>query len=321
MSNLPVSQFEQGDIILFRADFSKPKEDWISIAIALLTKSDVSHSALYMGNEIISDEASNGLGKRIISDVNGILPIYIKRLLNPTDKAPVLNVANTFLSDDEPYDYPALVLLGLLLVYEDVSTSQIPEKLLLPILKYASSALDKWLQNKRNPGKAAMVCSQYVYECYKEAGSFYQLNCNNTILSNSPKNQNLLSYIYNHVANRVQSSLNESSNFQNEVNIQDIINPEFGEAFLKELNAIENHQSSCESTKPTSNLIHCILNLSDKIYELFHDTDASIDSFKKLEFCKSISRNSLFITPADLKNCSNLETVGESMITRTDMNK
>ncbi len=193
---MDVKDLKAGDILLY----SPTKWDPIGLAISALTLSPACHAGLYMGNGQVAEEISKGLVEDSVSESFGHRKIYVKRLRNPKDMKPVSNVAGNYLSQEEKYGYADIILLSasilsadfekLAVIFQwDIKTKwvecfrKIAEHAVL-FLKFYYDVI-----KKRHP----MICSQFVYTCYDEAGKDYKLNCissdqtGNTLLSHAEK--------------------------------------------------------------------------------------------------------------------------------------
>jgi hypothetical protein len=322
MDSIFIRDFMEGDILLFKVDLSDPNTEWISKAIALLTNSDVSHAALYMGESTISDEGLSGLACHAISDADPAAgpdhtssadkeprPVYVRRLTTPECKKPVIDAAKQYILCDEPYDKPALVLLGLILLYRDCPLHLLPVDLVTRILAMAASIIDECINRICHPGKKPMVCSQYVFQCYVSAGAEYQLSIHNDCSSNRLP-------LIDHVHNVVKNSPEEWQQISFHAERYD---ETIGSEFVKALQAADLSQpASVSSAEIDKDLIRSVLHFSDKLHSLWHGSDNTMSTIEKLS--SNMDAKSLFVTPADLKLCNNLKDEGSALIYRASEN-
>jgi hypothetical protein len=172
-----ISDLKQGDVLLF----SPEKGSFISWAITYLTNSNVSHAAMYyndMQHSIIEETppqvAVNNAEKRFKDRT-----IYVKRLKNDLPMTPVIDVATSYLNNEEPYDEAGLYIVGILLIYKNFSPNNLAQKVIVKILKKLTAEIVKVIDDHQYPDKEPMVCSQFVAQCYANAGSEYELNIQN----------------------------------------------------------------------------------------------------------------------------------------------
>ena len=293
-----VEDFQAGDILLFQID---ENSDWISRAISILTNSDVSHAALYMGKNILSDEGLDGLACHQITDDTTGQPIYVERLNPNLDMTPVLQAANKMIGQQEPYNKLALVQLGLLLLYKkEFPVDSIDRFLLKWVFDAATVAINEYLNKIFSPGKEPMVCSQYVYQCYQDAGTDYQLLIQNPLLAKNTKKQISLMEA---IQNQIETTHDRVKTMPVQMTAAEINNPAMGERFVSALQNITETKHKVSVSAMNNDLIESIFTFSKQA-----------DSFAS----KSKSTiNAMLVTPADLENCINLIDKGTALIERT----
>ncbi len=168
------------DIIIFEAG-----DDWIGKSIAWLTKSTVSHAALYRPEGELVEMGMSGIGANKFHTVEKGAKAYVMRLNPEHDPAPVLAAADKYLQAKIRYDFPALVILGGLLIYRTIRPTPKLQKITDLILSAACQALDKLLQ-AATKSSGAMVCSQLVYQCYLDSGEEYHIRLHDGNLVTAP---------------------------------------------------------------------------------------------------------------------------------------
>lgn len=316
MNKISTEDFLPGDILLFKVDVSNPNTEWISKAIAFLTNSDVSHAALYMGNNLLSDEGLSGLACHKINDDSAddpaARPTYVRRLETPIDKEPVLNSAKQYIKNNEPYDTPALVLLGLILIYRKLPIHLLPVDFVTKVLAIAAAKIDEYIASRLHPGKKPMVCSQYVFQCYEDGGEDYQLQVRlfNTLPENS---YTLIDHVHKIVSNapdqwgsQVQTTLTPAYTYDEESM----------SALVEKMKTIDFSQAMPTSVELDKEIIQSVLHFSNKVYTLFHQDETELTTVEKLSI--TTDKKALFVTPADLKLCANLNDIGDAIIYRDD---
>lgn len=164
-----------GDILIFQAE-----DKWISKLIAWGTFSDVSHAAMVMTNGQMVEMGLDGIMLNLIGSDGGD-PAYQLRLDPPQDTAPLAAAAARYLDQRICYDIPALVLLGIALIFRHLHPSGPVYSLLDQLITAACVELDK-LINKILGHPDAMVCSQLVYQIYQDCGTLYHLQVRNGAL-------------------------------------------------------------------------------------------------------------------------------------------
>lgn len=163
---------EAGDVLLF----SVLKGDFISSMIGILTNSDVSHAALFADED-----------KKTILEATGDSPvleneaalrfegrdIYVCRRRVPLDAAPVISAGRHHV--DARTMYGGIYTLGALLVlskYARIRWDAETSKAAIALLAATYSVLRSWLER----GDAKVFCSQFVAQCFEEAGERYRLH-------------------------------------------------------------------------------------------------------------------------------------------------
>lgn len=170
--------YKIGDIIIFKAE-----DDWLSKAIALLSDSDVSHAAMVYSEDSIVEVGAYGIGvnKTEIADGDAV---YVMRMQGEPDSAPLIQSADHYLSTGVRYDFSGLILLAGLLVYKKLPNASGVLSVSQRILSAAVSKLDQYInQLGKKSGAPAMVCSQLVYQIYKDCGKKYQILIENGTFS------------------------------------------------------------------------------------------------------------------------------------------
>lgn len=168
-----------GDVIIFEAG-----DDWISKCIAKLTNSTVSHAAMLMSEDTMVEMGAKGIV------VDGCSPddlgelTHFLRLTPEQDPAPLIKAAQSYLSAGVKFDYPDLLLLAGMLVYRGVRPTPRWKKITDLILQLACWELDKLLNRLIHKGEKVpvMICSQLVYQCYRDCGKDYELVLENALL-------------------------------------------------------------------------------------------------------------------------------------------
>lgn len=157
----------KGDVLLFA-----PEDDCISGLICALTKSRVSHAAMYYGREgntyKMVEENLAGLQLVDLPALDGGRVIYVRRYKSrPFAEEGVTKKADAYLANKERYAFGTLLLAGAALVSGRFIADEAIVKQVTKLLGIINSVLEKVLSRlNMHP----MTCSQFVTQCYHEAG-------------------------------------------------------------------------------------------------------------------------------------------------------
>ncbi len=278
-----------GDILLFEAG-----DHLLSKAIALLTESSVSHAALlYTQDEIVGMGLHGVSAFRFSVDPSGAPNedadlIHVRRMNGEPDPAPIIGAAQVYLDQKLVYDMPLLVLLGGLLVYRKLRFTSATWPFVKPILRGAVAALDNWLNERQ--GRPAQVCSQFVQQCYLDAG--YPIRFQNGILQGE---QGLC------IVDLLQDEPTEASQLtdgsQEDVMLDDAFWTRFNQAL-----SLQTEDDICLFEPPQDAL---------------HAAKAFADRAERLSLETATPLKAMFVTPADLlSHASNLYDIGSAWIRR-----
>lgn len=166
---MKVSDLRQGDVLLFDT------EDGVAIddLIVLLTGSRATHAALYYNTTgIIADAYPPTIALHQISDLADGRTVWVRRhAQSALPMQPVTDAAARYVSAQEPYDMPGLVMLGLLLLYKHTHPlSTRTQQIVFQLLKRMAYQLDQVFAKGRHP----MVCSEFVTQCFTDAATSTQ---------------------------------------------------------------------------------------------------------------------------------------------------
>lgn len=172
---LNVSKLKAGDIMTFDGERDEQGNlDPLSHLIMILTDSEVSHGGLFIQENppAMADAALSGLHAHLVADKGDPLrPVHICRLkmADQLDLTPVIEAANKYIKDDLVYPMPDLILLGMILVYKNISHVSLKQKVIIGLLKIITAKIKSILEDKKYEGKHPMICSEFVYQCYLDA--------------------------------------------------------------------------------------------------------------------------------------------------------
>ncbi len=176
-----IKDLQPGDVLLFSGE----EGSFISKAIMWLTDAPVSHAAMaYIPSSTIVEETppavqTNPADKRFVNRT-----ITVMRHMPTRDSySPVLDAATGYLNDQEPYANASLYLVGMLLVYRKFAPDTALQRIIIKILKKLTASIISYYNARKYPGKLPMVCSQFVFQCYEDAGKDYRLRIKGGVLN------------------------------------------------------------------------------------------------------------------------------------------
>lgn len=177
---MEIKDLNSGDVLLFSGE----KGSLISEAIMFLSNAPVSHAAMvYNPNSTIVEESppavqTNQAAERFIDRKVSVMR------LKPAQSSygPVLEAATGYLNNKAPYANANLYLVGMLLIYRKFAPDTLQQAIIIKILKKITASIITYYNEHKYPGELPMVCSQFVYQCYEDAGGDYQLKIRGGVL-------------------------------------------------------------------------------------------------------------------------------------------
>jgi len=171
-----IDELKPGDVLLFTGE----KGSFISQAIMFLTDSPVSHAALsYTDSAHIVEETPPAIR---VSEAKGRFAerdIFVMRS-DDLMKEGVVEAATKYLNDKEPYGTANLLMVGFLLLYKKFTPGTGTQKVMIRIMRKLAGGIIDYINKHKHSGDIPMVCSQFVYQCYKDAG--HKLNIKGGVL-------------------------------------------------------------------------------------------------------------------------------------------
>ncbi len=176
MKILSIDQLKPADLLLFSG-----ADDPTSKAIMWLTNSEVTHAALYYTGKgrIIEQTPPSVQFYNLDLDDERFQgrKIYVNRLeIQPGSMMPVINAGTTYLNQETPYANHNLYTLGLILLYKKFRPNSLVKKVMMKIYKKLAFMISDYISKRKTPEKSPMVCSEFVYQCFEDAGGDYQLH-------------------------------------------------------------------------------------------------------------------------------------------------
>ncbi len=316
--NITIDALENGDVLLF----SPEKGSFISWAITFLSEAPVSHAAMYYDRsaQTLIEESPPQVRVANVNERFVKRKIHVRRFKNKLDLSPVTAAATGYLNDETPYDDPGLYMVGLLLIYKKFAPDTAAQKIIIRILKRLTAMITKYIDERRYPGKLPMVCSQFVAQCYDDAGKPYKLHFEGAVLENAPLRNSVPNLLERVIAMKDNGTLARTQ-MTLESAVEANAPQESGEELCRQLQAAlsddENRADAIEQQPHVSDELttaviefaaaHYALSSPDRA--LGNAADAAIDIGAALQHLQY--NQNMFIAPGDLlQSCTSLETVG-----------
>jgi hypothetical protein len=200
---MDIKDLQPGDVLLF----SPEEGSFISQAIAWLTGEPVSHAAMaYEPPSLIVEETPPEVQTNPAADRFVGRTITVMRRSPPQSSYdPVLEAASGYLNESEPYAEANLYLVGMLLIYRKFTPDSTLQRIIIRILKKVTASIITYYNEHEYPGKLPMVCSQFVFQCYGDAGANYQLRIVNGVLGDELGLRGEMSSLLDQAIARVRS--------------------------------------------------------------------------------------------------------------------
>lgn len=290
-----MEKISHGDIIVFESE-----GDILGKLIALLTNSTVSHSAMVYGDNLMIEMGDKGIQvNKFEEDQVAGRPVHFLQRKPSVDRVKLIDSAKYYLDAKVRYDFPSLVFLAGLLIYRDIKEDSNIKPLVDCILKLACIILDEML-NKiiYHDDKAAMTCSQLVYQCYLDSGRQNWIDLGDPMLKRIPLGHiRLADYISQ-----------DSENFSVIKTVNLSVSEQDKDKVLLDLFNLLNTASSDTSKFSKAELdetVDLAAGFLQRIQAILNKTDFIIPMY------------ALFVTPADLLNAANLSEYKTVSIKRT----
>lgn len=180
---LEIKDLQQGDVLLFEADLN----DCVSWAITFCSKAPVSHAAICYDVEkgLIVDAAGEFVRTaELCKYIEDKRPVHVCRMNPSLSKKPVLDAAQTHLDRKDPYAFSTLWMVSFVILYENYRATSSVQKAIARFLEAVCARLITAVNHRQYGDKTPMVCSQFVAQCYEEAGSDYKLTFKRAVDAN-----------------------------------------------------------------------------------------------------------------------------------------
>jgi len=163
---IPAAQLMPGDILLYRS------KGLISDAIRFIDRSEVSHAGLFLGRygeqgRTVGEAIRDGVIRRVLpKSIEHAEWVESRRLKEaPSRIDPVLERAAYYLKCGERYAFEQILLLAVLCITRNLAGSSVLGRLIRETLDAAAA----FLLQLFNTGREPMICSEFVFRCYREA--------------------------------------------------------------------------------------------------------------------------------------------------------
>ncbi|BDH45213.1 hypothetical protein TUM12370_12570 [Salmonella enterica subsp. enterica serovar Choleraesuis] len=320
---ITLSALRRGDVLLFEGMDS----DNISSTIMYLTNSRVSHAAMAYSEEkagqvaTLVHEASPKvpLSVRDAAKSFGDRLITVRRLPESRDGDgdELIAAADRYLREEAPYNNYGLYMVGVLLIYRKFIPDSRTSLIVAGILKLATKLIVHRLNKKGFPAKHPMTCSQFVAQCYDDAGGRYRLFDYDLLMNNEGVAEESESLsLLDMAIEAIEDSPLLAEPLDMTVPGQEMSEQEIAAQAQQLSGQLLNQlrQPPLDMAMPQSiddELVRAIGEFSDSLYQAHYaglDSAAANGVTGKLRWLKE--QRNLFISPADLLRCARLDTVG-----------
>lgn len=169
---MKIEDLRPGDVLLLAGE----EGSVLSKLIMLLTGAPVSHAAItYRDNTELIEESPPDLHISNIQERRAGRKIWVKRLKGAHNLGPVLDAGESYLDEGEPYAMSNLYMVGMILLFRKFTPNSWQQKAMIAAFKYLAGEVLEFINQRKSPGKLPMICSQFVFQCFKDAGEGYHL--------------------------------------------------------------------------------------------------------------------------------------------------
>lgn len=308
---MKLEDLKPGDVLLSPPiPLKEGLKNWIGWAIVLLTGGKVSHSAIYCGEK-------DGELWMAHSDLRGIIymPLkafmdeepgcYIRRHKDQTELLPVVEAADMYAGKGNPYPVMNFGVLGILLIGNKLLKDTLKNRIFYDFALLVGLKIIKEINKHKYPGKNAMTCSQFVSQCYTDAGDAYDIKFEKLLLEFNQQNalenkSSLLDYIDSADTNEIIITDDEMATvLENE----DAVVSKFIDLMQNDTNELENSEFVSEEK---------LSEVGKKLLLALHETFTGEKAPSVTVAIETFSTNrNYFVTPDDLlTNTTNLEDKG-----------
>lgn len=318
---MEINELKPADVLLFSGE----PGSFISKAIMYLTDAPVSHAALsYTDYSTIIEETppavtTNNAAQRFADRTITVM----RHRSNESNMQPVTDAAATYLNNNAPYANFNLYLVGMLLVLRKFTPSGAVQRSILKILKKLTATIIDYVNQHRYDGKLPMVCSQFVYQSYEDAGDLYRLHIKNGLLLQTLKTSgdtpSILDQAIARIRNKVDPELQSLSSTYAGVSLAASVSESDEELARELLSALQESPQAAGEVGIGDELVLAVHAFGQAVLAAKSGVTARFDTLTRanqlgmapegLAYLKS--EEAYFVAPGDLLNsCPNLEKVG-----------
>lgn len=318
---MEIKELKAADVLLFSGETGS----FISQAIMYLTDAPVSHAALsYTDCSTIIEETPPAVATSNAAQRFTGRTITVMRLR--ADKGtmqPVTDAAAAYLNNNAPYANFNLYLVGMLLVFRKFTPSGSVQRAILKILRKLTATIIDYVNQHRYPGKLPMVCSQFVYQSYEDAGADYRLQIKNGLLLQTLKTAgetpSILDQSIARIRNTLAPELQSLANAYTAADRRASIDESDEDLASELLSALQEMPLAAERVEIGDELVIAVHEFGQAVLAAKSGITASSDALSRanqlgmapegLAYLKS--EEAYFVAPGDLLNaCPDLEAVG-----------
>jgi hypothetical protein len=296
-----------GDILLFTSDGSR-----LDQIIEVLCDSPYCHVAMGFtpapndrpNYSRIINETLKGVIFVNLDDIDLFDPrqMVVRRHKTATDLSPVMAAAEYYFEEKEPYPEENLVFVALLLLYRKVTPQSALQRAMIRYLKWVTKKILAFINEHRFPGKKPMVCSQFIFQCFQDAGGELTLHIENGLLmaNNAPT---LLDLIDQQMKTNGKPSLPLTI---------DPNEPSAAEILQELFDALQTPDASgplTSSAQITDALVGAAAEFCEALTSLAAPQSLQANNSDAVGFVRA--QEAVFVTPADLADsCPEIEDIG-----------
>lgn len=308
---------QKGDVILF-----PPHDgDIIAKAIAYLTDGEVNHAALcYPGEDGLLMIAESILKDGLVLNpfpehIDEEYPLRICRMTNSLAVEPLLKATGKYLDEKNAYPNFNLGLLGGLLLFKKFAPHTLRNKIVYMFFGLVADLLMELVRKRKYAGKHPMSCSQFVAQCFTDAGEDYDLyferlvvQFDNVKLQSGAGTRAMGSDMIAPIELLMREKNQSSNNVENvapELNLTDSEAQELTNGFINILEGHEGVQTRSANVETVSSdeLNATLQSIALSLYEL-HTGEKAKNTGEAIASLQLSTMRNYFVSPQDLLvNC------------------
>lgn len=307
LPTLTPKDIRPGDVLLFTTD-----DSWLDKIITYLCDSQYVHAAMGFSPDPndrpdyarVINETLRGVIFVKLDDADIFAPreMLIRRHKSATELSPVIASAKQYFEQAEPYPEENLVFVALLLLYRKVTPDSVLQRAMIRYLKWVTKKILTFINEHRFPGKKPMVCSQFIFQCFQDAGGELTLHIENGLLmaNNVP---NLLDIIDQQIKASGKPQLPITTD-PNEPSEDEIL-----QELFEALQTPDANGPLTSSAQLSDALVGAAVDFCEAMTSLAAPQSLQTNNSDAVGFVRA--QEAVFVTPEDLvSNCPELEDIG-----------